>query len=231
MQIGDVVLFSKGNTRFKIAKILRIDHGERSSTFHMLHYEPTTFRPSIDDLSSLSVKIQHAPIDGAHVMRDASVIGNVPVTSEDLSGYLEYLKRTNFAKYTQEMGLDLSAVIAEAQRHYKEAYALGEKGQREEAIASYSKAIDLFPLFYEAIDNRAFTYMELGQCARAIFDFQKSLQVNPDGKVAFFSLGECMLRLRLLDKAEAIFSEGAQKWPDEPHFRQFLEMTRAQMDA
>lgn len=39
-----------------------------------------------------------------------------------------------------------------------------------EAIDSYSKAIDLFPPFFEAIDNRAFCKMDLGMWAEAIED-------------------------------------------------------------
>jgi tetratricopeptide (TPR) repeat protein len=232
MHVGDVVVFSKGERQFKIAKILRVDDlNEHGSTFHMLHYEPVSFRPTIGDLDGLTVKIQHVPIDGAHVERNATVIGNFPVTEQELGGYFEFLKRTNFAAYAQEVGLDLNATISEANRHYTEACALGDAGERQQAIASYTKAIELFPMLYEAIDNRAFTYMELGQWSSAIFDFQESLQVNPEGKAAFFSLGECMLRLGMLDKAEAVFAEGAQRWPDQPHFKQFLEQARAEMAA
>ena len=79
-------------------------------------------------------------------------------------------------------------------------------------------AVDLFPLFYEAIDNRAFTYMELGKVAEALQDFETSLEVNPDGEAAFFSRGECLMKLGQLLAAEAVFQEGQTKFLKIAHY-------------
>lgn len=232
MKSGDIIVFSKDNKQFKVAKVLRVEElSAQDITLHLLHYAPVSICPKLEDVSKLSVKVLHTPIKSSHVERDGVVIGNIPVTSDELVGYLDYLKYTNFASYAQERGLNLKEVVAEAGGYYKEACALGDQGERLQAIALYTKAIELFPLFYEAIDNRAFTYMELGQWSQAIFDFQESLKVNPEGKAAFFSIGECLLRLGLLERAAAIFSEGVQRWPQETHFEKFLEITRSQMSA
>lgn len=84
------------------------------------------------------------------------------------------------------------------------------------------------PSFFEAIDNRAFMYMELGQPEPALTDFQQSLRVNPGGNAAFFSRGECLLKLGRYEEAEQVFMEGMQRFPEHlTQYREFLELTRA----
>jgi tetratricopeptide (TPR) repeat protein len=155
-------------------------------------------------------------------------IANQPVSKEELVGFVEYLKLTDFPRYVSFTGQDSKQIVRKANEHYKRAYSLGEQGKRVEAIAEYSHAIDLFPLFYEAIDNRAFTYMELGKYKEALADFELSLRVNPNGMAAFFSKGECLLRLGQASAAEAIFSEGVTRFPEQrATFKKYLDLARS----
>lgn len=124
--------------------------------------------------------------------------------------------------------------MAEANAHYRKANALGDAGQKEESIREYTKAVELFPLFFEAIDNRAFTYMELGDYAAALRDFEASLAVNPLGHKAFFARGECYLKSGAFEKAAQVFEECLHRFP-EPEHRDFLlhhlKLARAQMPS
>ncbi|SOD28167.1 Tetratricopeptide repeat-containing protein [Variovorax sp. YR752] len=71
--------------------------------------------------------------------------------------------------------------------------------------------------------------MELGNFREALNDFEQSLRVNPDGPAAFFSKGECLMRLGELAAAEAIFAEGVERFPEKKAlFQDFLKRVRAQ---
>ena len=74
--------------------------------------------------------------------------------------------------------------------------------------------------------------MELGRYDRALQDFERSLQVNPDGTAAFFSRGECLMQLGQLEAAEAVFEQGLARFPEQRDlFAEFLHRVRGLRDA
>jgi len=100
---------------------------------------------------------------------------------------------------------------------------LTDEKKNLEAIDSYSKAIDLLPIFYETIDNRAFCKMDIGLWADAIEDFQESLEVNPGSLLAEFSIGECYLKLGNYQKAKEQFEKAIVIDPTHPAPKDFLK--------
>lgn len=213
---GDVITQQNADGSWATIKILQIDkYPDGTSAAHCLLYEPTPARPTAAEVSSMKVRIWHAPLRADGFRTGWQRITHAPVSRPELVGLEEYLKHTDFRAYLQLTGQSLETIVARATEHYKRAYAHGERGQRTEALEEYSKAIDLVPRFYEAIDNRAFTYMELGRFEEALADFEQSLRINPDGFKAFFSRGECMLRLGRRKEAEAVFAQGMQRFPQE----------------
>lgn len=56
--------------------------------------------------------------------------------------------------------------------------------------------------------------MEFGDYATALMGFEDSLRVNPNGNSAFFSRGECLLRLGRLEEAQQVFEEGRERFPE-----------------
>ncbi|MCZ8227516.1 MAG: tetratricopeptide repeat protein, partial [Burkholderiaceae bacterium] len=204
---GDLVVQQNKNGWMAI-KILAVDPWpDGSAAAHCLTYESVPDRPTLESLKEAPVRALHAPID-AGSFSAWERLGNQAPSKEDLAGFIEYLKLTDFPRYVAFTGQDAMEIVRKANEHYNRANALGEKGKRVEAIAEYSQAIELFPLYYEAIDNRAFTHMELGNLREALVDFEQSLRVYPDGSTAFFSKGECLMKLGELKAAEAIFEEG-----------------------
>jgi tetratricopeptide (TPR) repeat protein len=225
---GDLIV-KKDKSGWAAVKILAVDPWpDGSSAAHCLTYESTVSKPTVESLRQAGVRIWHAPIDARSFSKDWELIGNQAPSKEEFTGFIEYLKLTDFPRYISFTGQDSKEIVRKANEHYKKAYALGDQGKRAEAIAEYGKAIDLFPLFYEAIDNRAFTYMELGKVQEALQDFEASLRVNPSGLAAFFSRGECLMKLGQLKAAEAVFQEGQTKFPEKRAlFTKFLEQVRA----
>jgi tetratricopeptide (TPR) repeat protein len=225
---GDILIQRAGDGAWRTVRILEVDEApDGGSVAHCLSYEPSKTKPTMVALAQLPVRIGHAPILASSFASGWERLGNQPVSEDELQGFVEYLKHTNFPRYLRLTGQVGKKLVAKASEHYKLANSLGEQGKRNEAIAEYTAAVDLFPLFYEAIDNRAFTYMELGKYEDALQDFELSLQVNPEGVHAFFSKGECLMKLGRLREAEAIFEQGVARFPEQRDlFSKFLQQVR-----
>lgn len=224
MNEGDVIGMKMPDGAFSIKKILKIDvHPVMGATFHCKDYELVTQLRSREDVARLRVVCQHAPINGASIEKEFKVLFNEPVRKEELGGFFLYLKEMDFPRYTKESGIDVNAMLDEANMHYRQGCALAEARKFREAIDAYSEAIEIFPLLFEAIDNRGLAHMDLGEWDQAIADFKYSLSKNPDGQCAFFSLGECYLKKGEVDEAAKIFAEGNKRWPKNKMFGQFLK--------
>ncbi len=64
----------------------------------------------------------------------------------------------------------------------------------------------------------------MGEYENAIKDFEASLIVKPDDITAFFTRGECLMKLDKLREAEAIFKEGADRFPTSAKlFKEYYE--------
>ncbi len=225
---GDLIVQHDKNGWAAI-KILAVDPWlDGTAAAHCLTYKAMPNKPTIESLRQAPVLVWHAPIAASSFNQGWERIGNQAPSKDELAGFVEYLKLTDFPRYVAFTGQDSSEIVRQANEHFKRANALANQDKRMEAIAEYSQAIELFPLFYEAMDNRAFTYMELGRNREALRDFEQSLLVNPNGMAAFFSKGECLMKLGDLKAAEAIFQEGQSRFPEQrAMFKKFLEQVRA----
>ncbi|MCA9016518.1 MAG: tetratricopeptide repeat protein [Planctomycetaceae bacterium] len=226
---GDIISHQTEDGDWSTVKILLLDEWpDGSFAAHCMTYHSTPEKPTKSTVNELSVFIWHAPIDAASFSNGWELIDTQPVVENELNGFLEYLKQTDFPRYLDFTEQDAEQVINQANEHYQQAYALGTEGKHQEAIAEYTKAIEYFPLFYEAIDNRAFSYMDLGDYESALNDFESSLQVEPNGDAAFFSKGECLMKLGKLKEAEAIFQAGLERFPEHKEiFDEFLNTTKS----
>lgn len=84
-----------------------------------------------------------------------------------------------------------SAVASEieAQKHFDQAVRLFLSKNYEEAIAEFSKAIELNPKFDRAYTNRGIALMEKGEYDRAIDDYNKATELNPKQFQAYSNRG------------------------------------------
>ncbi|NRR33976.1 tetratricopeptide repeat protein [Oxalobacteraceae bacterium] len=224
---GDIIV-QQDKRGWSAIKILAIDPWpDGTSTAQCLTYRSVSTKPTTDSLKQAAVLVWHAPIAAGSFSEGWERIGNLAPTKDELVGFFEYLKLTDFPRYLTTTAQDPKALVHKANEHYRRAIALGDQGNRGEAVAEYTQAIDIFPLFYEAIDNRAFTYMELGKIREALADFEQSLRVNPNGMAAYFSRGECLMKLGDLRDAETIFRDGQSRFPEHRDmFAKFLEQVR-----
>jgi len=87
------------------------------------------------------------------------------------------------ADYREAIRLDPQAKLA----HNNLGLMLYEKGGREpnwEAHAAYSRAIEIDPELSQAYFNRGVVGFKLGEYAGAVTDFEKTLSLKPDHKLA-----------------------------------------------
>jgi len=212
---GDIVSQRRKDGGWHVVKILAVDKlTDHTATAHCLTYQPTGQKPTLSIINKLEVFLHHSPVDAAEFSNGWQCIGNTPSTINELSGFAEYLKRTDFQRYATVTNQNIEALVAEANRYYQLGLDASKNQQFADAIEFYSLAIEQFPLFFEAIDSRAFVHMDRGRYAKAIRDFQQSLQVNPTGVTAFFTMGECLMQLERYDEASQVFEAGFAKFPD-----------------
>lgn len=232
MQEGDVVAIPTDGEQFGVIWILRIEpFGNGSKTYHCSSYVLLDRLPTIDEVPGLPMLTMHAPIDGASIEQNGKVLGNRRVLPADLAGFHEYLKRTNFKRFVEETGYDLSVQIPIAQRHYLRGNQLADEKRFREAIDAYSNALDVFPLFMEALDNRGLTYMDIGEFEKAVNDFSSSISQHGPNQIPLCSIGECFLKLGRFVEAEQVFQDCITRWPDVGQFKIYLLQARAGSSA
>jgi len=213
--VGDVLVSRQDDGAWIAVKVLAVDTWpDGNDTLQCLLYRPIANPPTAELFHSPDDPGCHGPISAAGFGERWKVLCTSSIEEADLVGFIEYLKMTDFGRYLEVTQQDAGVVVSQANAYYQTASALGEEGRKLEAINTYTQAIELFPTFFEAVDNRAFLYMELGDYSTALRGFDESLRINPDGNSAFFSRGECLLRLGSLEEAQHVFEEGKRRFSE-----------------
>ncbi len=213
---GDLMCMERQG-KFHISKVIKVDLD--TQTYHILSYFPVDEKPAIDALSELGIFVMHSPIAS---FENSEKIGHIEVTDDDLQGFYYYLKTNDFRRYCEETNQDLEELIKGANTAFREGYAFTDDKRYDEAIAKYLEAIELYPFFYEAIDNMAFVKMNKERWSDAIDDFRWSLEIEPKSVLAEFSIGECYMRMGQLEEAKEQFEIALELEEDNPLALDFL---------
>jgi tetratricopeptide (TPR) repeat protein len=208
---GDV-FYTMTQGKYNLYKLL-IDDNE---CYHILTYSTVDSLPTIEEIDNLSIFVYHSPLD-KKAFAGATLLTNRLVTSKELVGYHTYLRQTQ----------DPNIYVSIANNYYKVGLRLTDEKKYYEAIDAYSKAIDLFPQFFEAIDNRAFCKMDLNLWSDAIDDFKLSLQLNPNSLLSEFSIGECYFKAGDFQNAKRQFEIAHNIDPNHQAPIQFLHKVNA----
>ncbi len=91
--------------------------------------------------------------------------------------------------------------LNDAVTYYNRGNAYFEKGQHDQAISDYNKALEINPRYAEAYNNRGNAYSEKGQYDQAISDFNKALEINPRYAGAYNNRGIAYMLKGKYDKA------------------------------
>lgn len=214
---GDI-FYIYSDKQYNIYKLLVFERD--FECYHVLCYEPIDELPNRSIIDRLEVAVYHAPID-KNGFKGATLLVKDKVLANDLIGYHEYLRQTQ----------DPNSYFPLADDYYQAGLRLTDERRHMDAIDSYSKAVDLIPNFFEAIDNRAFCKMDLGHWDEAIEDFRESLEVNPDSVLAVFSIGECYLKMGNYPKAKEQFEKAIALDPTHQASKDFLKKVNDLLSA
>ncbi|MCG7550734.1 tetratricopeptide repeat protein [Pseudoalteromonas sp. Of7M-16] len=213
-KIGDVFTIKDGDL-WHTAKILDIDTNAQSSTIHVLRYQPVTDKPALKQLRALPISAYHSTIAHAKLAQKWQFIGHEVPLKPELKGYISYLKHNDFNKYAEVTNQKVDDLIFRANTLYTKGYALNQAAQYKQAIEAYRQAINIYPLYFEAIDNIGFAYMDMGDFATAIDYFNQSLEIHPAGTTAQYYKGMCYINLEDYERAMATFKQGMESFPEQ----------------
>jgi protein O-GlcNAc transferase len=129
--------------------------------------------------------------------------------------------------YNQALAAQRGGNLAEAERLYRQMLGhailpevlvnlgnvLAAQNRREEALASYDKALLARPDFFEALFNRANTLLELKRPEEALRNYDQVAALRPDFTSGWNNRGTALRNLQRLDDALASFSRAAALSP------------------
>ncbi|GHU59519.1 hypothetical protein FACS1894133_6470 [Clostridia bacterium] len=112
-------------------------------------------------------------------------------------------------------GLQLYGLqLANAEEYRNRGVLYGQVGEYDEAIANYTKAIELNPDYAMAYNSRGFAYRNLGEYDKAIADYTKAIELKPDYARAYFNRGYAFDDKGEYDKAIADYTKAIEFKPD-----------------
>jgi tetratricopeptide (TPR) repeat protein len=101
--------------------------------------------------------------------------------------------------------------------------AYDNKGQYDQAIADFTKAIEINPRYAKAYTNRGSVYNSKGQADRAIADYGKAIEINPRYANAYNNRGIAYEKKKLRDKAIADYRAALEVNPSSDWTRKALK--------
>jgi tetratricopeptide (TPR) repeat protein len=90
------------------------------------------------------------------------------------------------------------------------------KGQYDEAISNYNKALEINPRLAEAYESRGIAYGKKGQCNQAISDYTKALEINPRDVWAYNNRGFAYGERGQYDEAISDYNKALEINPSDP---------------
>jgi tetratricopeptide (TPR) repeat protein len=128
---------------------------------------------------------------------------------------VEKEKKVQAEKRRREMeaGKAKASEKTSAEFYLKTGNAYAKKGQYDQAIADFTKALEINPWYADAYSNRGVAYLHKGQYDRAIADYTKALEINPRYAEACFNRGNLYYKKGQYDKAIADFTKAVELNP------------------
>jgi TPR repeat protein len=90
-----------------------------------------------------------------------------------------------------------------ARKHYNEGNDAFAKGDLRAAVASFTRALESFPSFAEAYDNRGIARRRIGQFEEAVADHSKAIAIKPAMAEAYHNRAEALIKLNRYKDAMA----------------------------
>jgi predicted Zn-dependent protease len=122
-------------------------------------------------------------------------------------------------------------VPRDARNAFEEGLKFRSETKPDLALASFSRAIELYPDYYQALAARGDSNLAKLQIAQAAADFDRALKSNPNYAVALRGAGYCKLVKGELPLAVQLFQKGVAADPDNARTYMLLGMAHFEMNA
>lgn len=156
-------------------------------------FEPVRVSYEIRELSGFNNFIQIALVPKQHTST-APAAGTNPFL-------------VNTQEYSRHFGKD-------AMKEFDKGNKAKQKGENDDAIRHFSKAVAIAPDFYEARNNLGLMYLGKMDFPNAEKQFSEVLRINPSDDQAYFNLGNTYLLSGRFPEAEQAVKGGLQRRPD-----------------
>lgn len=127
-----------------------------------------------------------------------------------------------------------SAISVQRLRHHppktaRKAFALGVTAQRKsrqaEAIEHFTTAVSLDPLYVEARAELGVLYARTGEISKALEQFERGLELDPNSSVLHFNRALALLSLGRAAEAEGEARRVLARNPQDVHANHLIELT------
>jgi tetratricopeptide (TPR) repeat protein len=158
--------------------------------------ETTTTLPTLGDAQAYIERGNSLSAEGRYLEAIADFSAAIELESDNAEAY--FLRGRAQHDYASQVVIE-----ATGQRPENAPFLPEEAVQHlEDAVADYTRAIELDPQHTRAYNNRGNAHTSLGEVESALRDYDTALQFDPNLALAYFNRG--LLRSRLGDPAQAI---------------------------
>ncbi len=163
----------------------------------------------VEEPAIVAVEVPTPPVEE----EAPSVEDEVPAPAEEEVAVVEVTPEEEVVAPTAEETQVAAAEKAEAGTFVRTALDLFERGDYDEAVVNYSRALELDPENEEIYYNRGMAYKKLRQYNEAIDDYSQAILLNPDYSRAYNNRGATYRKLKEFDRASNDYKKAIEKDP------------------
>jgi tetratricopeptide (TPR) repeat protein len=121
-------------------------------------------------------------------------------------------------------------VPKQARQAFRDALKLREGGQNDKALRGLTRAVELFPEYFQALAERGDLLILSGKLAEAADDFARALKVNPRYGPALRGAGYCKLERREFEESARYLEQATAARPDDANAYLLLGIAYLELD-
>ena len=157
-------------------------------------------------------------------------IGGVCFAADDLSKQATAFYSDNNYQKTMDLILQIPEDKRSAQDWLLLGNILDDKGERDNAVFMYQKAINTDSKYYKAYYNLANNYLENSQYNMALQNYKKASRLNDENPYIYYNMACAYMKLGDLKKAKTNLNKAIMYKSDVPEFHYNLAYVYKQLN-
>lgn len=121
-------------------------------------------------------------------------------------------------------------VPKEARKAFNQGVKFRDDGERDKALESFSRSIELYPEYFQALSERGDLYVLERKLSEAAADFERALKINARYGPALRGAGYCKLEKREFAEAAVDFERAISAEPDNGNTYLLLGIANLELD-